>query len=158
MIRMDWCTVMGHGTYFINIPLPRTLAGISIGAMPFRREPECDAPFATLVHIILYPAISTPGRTYPSLSLQTNLARAFSAAARSLTETIPPVSSTSMFILRTALLPSTPSTPLQQRTSTSPTRRTGSRSPSTLAQSLPSIRHSSVTLRFFGTRLIVNGL
>jgi hypothetical protein len=158
MIRMDWCTVMGHGTYFISIILPRTLAGISIGAMPFRREPECDAPFATLVHIILYPVISTPGRTCPSPSLQTNLARVFSAAVRSLTETTPPVSSMPMFILRTASLPSTPSILLQQRTSTSLTQRTVSRSPSTLVQSLPSIRHSSVTLRCSGTRLVANGL
>ena len=154
---MDWCTVMERGTYSINITPARTLAGTSIGVMPFRREPHCDIPFYDSHSRRIHPAISTPGRICPSPSLQTNLVRASSAAARSLTEITPLVSSISMFILRTASSPSTPSTPLQQRTSTSPTRRTVSPSPSTPTQSSPSIRRSSVTLRSSGTRLVVNG-
>lgn len=154
---MDWCTAMGHGTYSISITPPGTLPGISIGAMPFRREPQCDAPFVSRIHIKFYPVIFIPGKTYPSPSLQTNLAMVYSAVARSLTEITPPASSMSTSILRTASSPSTLLTPLQHRTSTSPTPQTVSPSPSTLAQSSLSIRHSSVTPRSSGTRLASNG-
>ena len=146
---------MGRGTYSINMTPLRTLPGTSIGVTPSRRE--FSALSVASVYTALYPVTSTPGRTYPSPSPQINLAMAYSAVVRSSTETTPPVSSTTMSTLRTASSPSTPSTPTQHRTSTLPIQVTVSRSPSTPVQSSPTTRHSSVTLKSSGTRLVVNG-